>query len=913
MISWGHFVPQKLSQNSLLLSQFLYVIFIVIKNLYPDRAGEVKLEKMIKEASFGSWLKKRRKALDLTREEFAQKAGCSASALRKIESDERRPSKQLAELLANVLEIPIEERERFIRTARRDLSFERIKPTHPFPRVNQLPQAQTFSPHIPIPSSPLIGRETELSTLLQMLEDTQCRLVTITGMGGIGKTRLAIETASAAKDNFADGVGFIELAGLNSPDFLVSVIANALSLNLAGSQDPQKQLLNTLRDKELLLVLDNAEILLPDVGLFVEMINSAPFLKLLVTSRERLNTQWEWVFEIQGLPVPLVEDIENMDQSNSVALFIQRARQVKTDLKFDSNESASVVRICQMVEGNPLAIELAAPWVKVLSIGEIRKEIQRHLDILESSMHDIPERHRSIRTTFNYSWNLLSEDEKHALSSLSTFRDSFTREAAEKVTGTSLTLLSMLKTKSWLNRSNSGRFYLHELVRQYAAEKLQVDPGEERQTQMNFGDFYAINMKKWDDEIKSPHSIDVLAEMRKEIDNIRQAWEWMILHGQQANISRSHFSLYWYLEMHGLYQQGITLFDHAADMLRFKGKSHQREQEFERLIALGQVLSLEARWLARSGDLEGSSKLLQESIDILRSIQDKATLGDALRLSGNIEFIKGNYASAAKLLQESVTLCREASHRWGLTSSLIVQGNLLQFQGEYEQSLQAFSEAVSVARVVGEPRMLASSLFYQADVIQSRGLFDDAEELLKESLAISQSIQDRWSTACALQILGTIATKKNETENAVERLRSSLQIFTEMGERARIISSRIDLGNALLLGGSPRDAKFHFIETIKMAAENQLLPAIVEAVIGVASILAQEKETDIAYELAYYVLNHPSTNPLIKEQADQLRADLEAQISQRRMEEIRVSTQNKTVEDITRVVLESFEIKAGPG
>jgi len=859
------------------------------------------------DVSFGSWLQKRRKALDLTREEFAQKVGCSASALRKIETDERRPSRQLAELLANVLEVPTEERETFIQIARGDLSIERMKPPPLISRFNLHQQTQTLSPQIPIPPTSLIGRESELSTLRQRLENPQCRMVTLIGMGGIGKTRLAIEIANRLKEKFTDGAGFVALAGLSSSAFLVSAIADALHLNLTGSRDPQKQLLNSLRKKEFLLVLDNAENLLPEVGFFGELLENAPYLKLLVTSRERLNIQWEWVFEIRGLPIPSNDDDEQVEQSSSVALFMQRAQQVKTDLKFDSNEIALISRLCQMVEGNPLAIELAAPWVKVLSVQEISEEIEKHLDILESSAHDLTDRHRSIRTTFNYSWNLLSEDERQTLSRLSAFRSSFTREAAGQITGTSLPLLSILKAKSWLQRNTNGSFSLHELVRQYTAEKLRLNSEEERQTRMKFCDYYAASMKQWEDKIKSPRSITVLAEMGNEIDNIIQAWNWMMLLRQPTHISRSHFSLYWFHEMHGLYQQGILLFDQAAGILRDIIKSHKDQEKIsESMLALGQALSLEARWLARSGDLPASSKILQESIDILRSYQDKATLGDALRLSGNIEFIKGNYERAEEILQESVALCRSASHQWGLTSSLIVLGNLLQFQGEYERSLQVCREAVSIARTVGEPRMLASSLFYQADVTQYLGLLDEAEGLLKESLAISESINDRWSIACALQILGTIATNKKEMETAIERLHSSLQMFSEMGERARIVSSMNELGNAFLLQGSLRDAKFYFIETIKLAAEDELFPAIVEAVIGIATIRAQDQEIDSAYELAFFVLNHPATYSLIKERANQLCSDLEAQITPGKMEEFQIQAQNRTIEDITNEVLKSL-------
>ena len=251
--------------------------------------------------SFGEWFKRRRKALDLIRDELAHRVGYSASALRKIKTNERRPSKQLIELLANFLEIPNEERETFFRIARGKPSTEGTKFSHHVPDLNLTQPTQASTPLIPIPLTPIIGRETELFAFCQMLADPQCRLLTITGMRGIGKTSLAIEIATTVMENFADGVRFISLASLTSPVFLVSTIAEALNISLIGSQDPRKHLLSALHEKRLMLVLDNAENLAQEAGLFAEMLQSAPFLQLLVTSREPLNIQWEWVFEIHGL------------------------------------------------------------------------------------------------------------------------------------------------------------------------------------------------------------------------------------------------------------------------------------------------------------------------------------------------------------------------------------------------------------------------------------------------------------------------------------------------------------------------------------------------------------------------------------------------------------------------------------
>jgi transcriptional regulator with XRE-family HTH domain len=239
--------------------------------------------------SFGDWVRQRRTALDLTRVELSQRAGCSVSALRKIEADERRPSKQLAALLANGLGITPDERPAFIKAARGQLRVDRLGPPAFYPIPEHKPSAPLVN--LPVPPTPLIGRESELATMGQLLGDLQCRLLTVVGPGGIGKTRLAIEAASRHQDRFPDGACFVSLAALNSSAFLVPAIADSLGFVFQGQVDPRLQLLNYLRAKEALLVLDNAEHLLDGVGLFGELLTRAPGLKLLVTSRERLNLQ----------------------------------------------------------------------------------------------------------------------------------------------------------------------------------------------------------------------------------------------------------------------------------------------------------------------------------------------------------------------------------------------------------------------------------------------------------------------------------------------------------------------------------------------------------------------------------------------------------------------------------------------
>jgi predicted ATPase len=344
----------------------------------------------------------------------------------------------------------------------------------------------------------LIGREAELAELARLLRDPQCRLLTLAGPGGIGKTRLAIEVACRHQDQFPDGA------------------------------------FNYLRAKESLLVLDNVEHLLEGVDLFAEMLERAPGVKLLVTSRERLNLQGEWVFEIQGLPVPPTDQADRAEEYSAAALFAQSARRAQAGFELEAEERPSVVRICQMVEGMPLGIELAAAWVPVLTCREIAHEIERGMDFLATTMRDVPERQRSLRAAFDFlattmrdvperqrslraafdhSWSLLSADERGVLCRLAVFQGGFEREAGEQVAGASLPSLLALASKSLVRRAESGRYDLHEVVRQYALSHLADDPGGEA-TRDRHCDFYLALLRDREGALQSAAQREAIREMR---------------------------------------------------------------------------------------------------------------------------------------------------------------------------------------------------------------------------------------------------------------------------------------------------------------------------------------------------------------------------------------------------------------
>src|ERR671923_649592 len=332
--------------------------------------------------------------------------------------------------------------------------------------------------NLPVPRTSFVGRTEELEAIDRLLEDPRCRLLTLVGPGGAGKTRLALEAAARRGDRYPHGVHFVSLVSVASPDFLAPAVAESIQFAVDAVHSgfsAQDQLLDYLSGRSTLLVLDNFEHLVEGSAFLSEVIERAPQVELLTTSRERLNVQSEWVFDVEGLGLA-----ENGNGSSAaVHLFVERAAQVVPGFALDDAGRSQVLRICRLVDGMPLGIELAASWTSVLSCAEIADEIESSIDFLATSMRDVPERHRSLRATIDQSWRLLTDEQRNAFSRLSVFRRSFDRDAATAVTGGNLRLLSELVAKSLLRRSDFGRFELHELLRQYAAEQLRLSPAEE--------------------------------------------------------------------------------------------------------------------------------------------------------------------------------------------------------------------------------------------------------------------------------------------------------------------------------------------------------------------------------------------------------------------------------------------------
>jgi predicted ATPase/DNA-binding SARP family transcriptional activator/uncharacterized membrane protein len=380
------------------------------------------------------------------------------------------------------------------------------------------------APALPRPPTGFIGRATELSELTAMLSDPACQLLTVIGLGGSGKTRVALEVAGRLQ--FPDGVFFVPLVGVAAPEGLAGAVANALGWVAGGWTGDWDALMARLRDQQALLVLDNFEHLSAGAALLSQLLQAAPGIKLLVTSREALHLHAEWLYDLGGLTLPVSDSAADLANSAAVRLFVQSARRVQARFELTETNAQEVAQICRLVEGSPLGIELAAAWVRVQECALIAREIEHNLDFLTSPLRDVPERHRSLRAVFEHSWRRLLPPEQEAFRRLSVFRGGFGAEAAREVAGVTAPLLAALLDRSLLSRAGGTRYELHELLRQFAEEKWEGSLDEAAVLRARHVAYYEALVGGW---LLQPQDSTALesrwAREARESDNIRAAVE----------------------------------------------------------------------------------------------------------------------------------------------------------------------------------------------------------------------------------------------------------------------------------------------------------------------------------------------------------------------------------------------------
>jgi predicted ATPase/DNA-binding SARP family transcriptional activator len=768
---------------------------------------------------------------------------------------------------------------------------------------------QIQTSNVPVYLTPFIGRARELADLARLIGDPSCRLITLVGSGGIGKTRLAVQAASHQRNAFAQGAAFVPLVAIDSVEAIVPAIADALGFSFYGPIPPRLQLFSHVRDKQLLLILDNVEQLLVEdtvqgnaADLFVQILEHTSGIKLLVTSREPLNVQGEWVYPVEGLQIPEGDPSEAIESLAAVALFVQRAKRARAGFTLSEKDYPNLARLCRLVDGSPLALELAATWVRTLSVIEIVKEIERNLDFLSTTVRDLPERHRNMRVVFDHSWKLLTEEEQGVLLQLSVFHGGFRREAAEDVAGATLSVLSSLITKSLVRRSSDNRYDMHELIRQFATGYFSAYPEEQKETQARHGKYYLTTFAGADGRLRSPAQREALAEWTAEIDNIRVAWNWAVTQSEFGLIEQALRAFAMLYETRGWYQEGIDTLDRAIDALEAAHGPSPADRTGR--AALGHLLTNRALLTYRLGRHEETQATLECSLRILTPLNDARLIVEPITYLGSVISLAGDYARALDLFADAREKALAVGDRVFAATSLSLHAHYSRLIGKPGNQHGRLQAAVAEWRAVGDPRFIGFGLNFLGQSALALGRFDEARTALEESVELNMSVGARWNLGHAFQGLGAVAQAQGEHQRAADMFLKAVNTFTELGGRFYMAQGLAQMGQSLFALGNEVEAGRVWRESLRIAAEIHGMPVALDALVGLASLRAKRGDAQSALDLLLIVLNHPASNQETKDRAEKLRRELKPRLTPQQIQAAQAKARELRVDQVINQVLE---------
>ena len=649
--------------------------------------------------------------------------------------------------------------------------------------------------NLPVSLTSFLGREQELFEVERFIADPECRCISLVGPGGIGKTRLALQAAQRRQADLAHGVAFVPLASVGSVEAAIPAIASAVGLDFYGPSDPKDQLLNYLGEKQILLIVDNVEQLLTDeppdsnlIALMIEILKRAPGVKLLVTSREVLNLQGEWVYEVRGLAYPATGVTDNLKEYAAVALFIQRAGRASPGFAFDRDNLAAIARICRLVEGLPLAIELAATWLRTLSPVEIAEEIRGSVDFLGATLRDLPERHRSMRIVFDRSWQALSTKQQEVLAELSVFRGGFSRQAAEWVAGASLPILSTLLNRSLLRRAAAGRYEIHELVRQYSAGRLAADAGAQAAAQRRHCDCFLSLAEAGGAKTRQVDQNAWLHRLEAELDNLRAALRWTLEQGEIELALRLCGALGLLWEVHGHVKEGRRWVEEA---LAFQAPAP--------LPLRVKALKVAGRMAFEQRDLAAAQAFYEEGLALSQEAGDLSEVASLLNNLGNVAWARNDLGRAGELYDQVLAVRRQQSDEAGIARVLNNLGLVAMRQHEFQRAAQLMEEGVSLTRSLGDQRAQANMLFNLGLVTaRIKGGAARAAMHLAACVELSRELGYRTVLAYALNNLAMLALHEGGQAKATLLAQESLELCRGLEDRPGAFYALVNLAHAAL-------------------------------------------------------------------------------------------------------------------
>ena len=749
--------------------------------------------------SFGGWLRKQRRTLDLTRQALADQVGCAEVTVRRIEAGTLKPSRELAGIILERLGIPASERSQWIAFARGVSGF-------PYP---PLPESNDPKSNIPAALTTFVGREKEQKQVIGLIR--RHRLVTLTGSGGVGKTRFAIKVGEQLLENYPDGIWLAELAPLNDSTLLPQTVATLFGLKAQSGISHIELLINFLGTKSTLLILDNCEHLVDaSAHLADTLLKNCPDLKILATSREPLGTAGEALYRLPSLGVPdLKFRFEAMRECESVQLFEERVQLVQFDFSLTPDNAASVARICRRLAGIPLAIELAAAKVRVFSPAQIAKQLEKSFNLLAGGPRTALPRHQTLRASIDWSWSLLTESEQRLMRQLAVFAGGWTLEAAQAVCdGEVFHLLNSLLTRSLLVRKqiseNNDRYSFHEIIRQYSREKL-FETDEATHMRDRHLNYFIQLAEQGFKELQGANDLVWIEKLEMEHDNLRAALGWSL---ESPNVDpqkalRLSGSLQDFWDWRGYTSEGYQWTSRAL-----KNAPDSPTREHCRAFVGAGLMCL------RLSRYKEALLYLEDAIARARQLNNAPLLIMSLLWSTyGIE----DDADYKRRIEECIALARATRNSWYLTE-LLVTSPLIHTMG-FSGSILPLEEAQDIAEDLGNARRRALVLRVYGAAQTHRANYDSATSLLQEAVRLNRMIKDRHSTAHSLLWLGRAETQQTHYDNAAHYEEQALQILRELSDFYCCAWSLLCLGWNAYLAGNPDWAISYLEESLSVYRE----------------------------------------------------------------------------------------------
>ena len=728
--------------------------------------------------AFGDLLRQYRNAAGLTQEDLAAHAGLNPDTISLLERGERRrPHRFTTQSLAAALGLSPQELIRF-ETAARVPAFQAD--------AHEVPPSD-----LPSQLTPFIGREREVDEVMHRLLHPDVRLLTLTGPGGVGKTRLGLEVARRVLDRFDEGVSFVALAPGNEPNLVPSAIARALGVRRGAGQSMTEALEQHLRERQQLLLLDNFERLLDAGALLTRLLGACPRLKVLVTSRVVLHLRGEHRYQVPAMALPPTgyRPSTEVDRYEGIHLFAERARAAKSDFEVTAGNAPVVIELCRKLDGLPLAIELAAARVGMLPPEAMLARLGNSLALLTDGARDLPDRQRTLRATLDWSYDLLDTGERSLFAHLAVFVGGWTLDAAEAVCDVGdktevLRQLSALVDKSLVQQTNARdepRFTMLETVREYALERL-GERGEAERFRRRHAGFFLRLAEEEERASRGPLQRVWLDRLEAEHDNLRAALEWSLTSqndtelGLQLAGALSHF---WYVRE---YHSESRVWLERALKIGGGAAAHARV-----LVSAGRLA-----WF--QGEFARVNTLVEESLTLYRQLGDDAGAAFALLVLGRTAVSQGNLVRGQTLVEESLGLFRQLGNRWGIARAFIVLGDRNLFEGVVAKGESRFRTGLEIARDLQDAEGVALSLLYLGRAAHLRGDEAHASTRLEESLTVFEGSNDSRGVAEVLLEMGRVAHARGKDEQALTLCRRSL-------DRSRKLENKTQIAFCLMLAG----------------------------------------------------------------------------------------------------------------